>query len=125
MTHPRLSTLPPNEQREEIFRSREILCGHFGDITAFAYPFGSALDYDSDSVTLARDAGFNLAVSNRYGVHVAGDSRWECRRIWIDRSDSMKSFQAKVRGDLDALRLLDSGLGIRIRRWMNALLRAG
>jgi len=61
------------------------------------------------------------AVSNRYGPNPPGADRWTLRRIWIDASDSLPTFQAKVTGRLDSLALLDSGWGLRARRALNRL----
>lgn len=120
--HRRLSTLTETEQRDEICTSHEMLERRLGAVTSFAYPFGSALDYTAATVALVRDAGFARAVSNRFGVHVPGADPFTCRRIWIDRTDDLHMFQAKVMGRLDVLRLLDSQPMIRGRRLLNRLL---
>lgn len=119
--HPRLSTLSPESQMEEIAGCKADLEDILeSPIQTFAYPYGSALDYDAESVAAVRRAGFDLAFSNRYGpVHV-DDGPFAFRRIWIDSTDTLKSFEDKVSGRLDALRLQDSALGIRARRLLNA-----
>jgi peptidoglycan/xylan/chitin deacetylase (PgdA/CDA1 family) len=125
MTHRRLSTLSAAEQREEIGRSGEALAERLGHpIRAFAYPFGAATDYTALSMRLVREAGFDHAVSNRYGRNRPGADRWALRRIWIDASDSLATFQAKVTGRLDLLTLLDSAAGAAARRIINRALRA-
>ena len=69
-THRRLAELDEEAQREEIFASKRLLEDALGHaVAAFAYPFGSALDYDDTSIRLVREAGFTYAFSNRYGVH--------------------------------------------------------
>ncbi len=119
--HPRLATLSPEHQMEEIAGCKADLEAILEfPIRTFAYPYGSALDYDVESVAAVRRAGFELAFSNRYGpVHV-DDGPFAFRRIWIDSTDTLKSFEDKVSGRLDALRLQDSALGIRARRLLNA-----
>jgi peptidoglycan/xylan/chitin deacetylase (PgdA/CDA1 family) len=125
VSHARLSSLTSGEQEREIVGCLERLAEVLGHaIESFAYPYGSSLDYDADSARLVRAAGCGLAVSNRYGVNPQGSDRWTLRRIWIDRSDSIESFVAKVLGDLDALCILDSWAGIRARRIINAVVRA-
>lgn len=120
VNHARLSKLTVFYQAEEIHRSKRMIEEHLGHpVEAFAYPYGSILDYSRATVQLVRDAGFVCAVSNRYGVNKAGCDRWNLRRIWIDATDNLDTFQAKVRGDLDALRYLDSWPGIRIRQLLN------
>ncbi len=119
--HPRLSTLTPERQMEEIAGCKadleEIL---EAPVRTFAYPYGSALDYDAESVAAVQRAGFDLAFSNRYGPVDVADGPFAFRRIWIDSTDTLKSFEDKVSGRLDGLRLQDSALGIRARRLLNA-----
>lgn len=118
--HARLSTISGRNLNLEIegcYRDLKAELGMEG--AGFAYPFGSALDYDSAAMEQVEQAGFTYALSNRYGVHRSDDSRWEARRIWLDRSDSFGSFRDKLEGKLDALSLLDTYPGIQARRWVN------
>jgi len=126
MTHPRLSRLNEAEQRREIVECKAAIEGEIRRaVDCFAYPFGSALDFSAASRAIVREAGYAIAVSNCYGVNGPGADRWALRRIWIDRSDTLESFRAKVEGRLDRLAWLDSGVGIRARWLMNRVLRAG
>lgn len=123
LSHARLSQLSQAEQQEEIQRCATILESELGHpIEFFAYPYGSKLDYTPYSVRCAQEAGYELAVSNRYGPVVSGSSLWELPRIWIDRSDTLETFAQKVKGELDALSWLDSYWGIRARRVANRIL---
>ena len=116
-THPRLSRESAEGLVDEIAGCREDLVENLGDpAQGFAYPFGSSLDYDARAVEALQSAGFSYGLSNRYGPVERGDSPWTVRRIGIDRSDTIVTFKAKVMGKLDALRLLDSGAGLRLRR---------
>lgn len=116
LTHPRLSALSADDQRREIEECYREIEREVGNApSGFAYPFGSALDYTPATVDLVKQAGFGYAVSNRYGPLEPGD-KWTARRIWIDRTDTLEFFQAKVDGRLDRLRVLDSAAGIRARR---------
>lgn len=122
LTHRRLSSLSDNEQRREIIESAEEIEGRLGcSVETFAYPFGSAADYNETSVAIARET-FTCAATNRYGVNVPGADRWTLKRIWIDSTDTLDTFVAKVDGRLDALRLLDSRAGLACRRWLNGIL---
>jgi peptidoglycan/xylan/chitin deacetylase (PgdA/CDA1 family) len=124
MTHRRLSQLSEDEQRSEIVDSLRLLRERTGhQIGAFAYPFGSAYDYDAISVRLVCEAGFACGLSNRYGVNGRRCDRWAMRRIWIDSTDDMRTFQAKVDGRLDILSILDSPAGLACRRALNLTLR--
>ena len=123
MTHPRLSHLSEDGQQAEISGSAKALQDALGHpVAAFAYPFGSAQDYDPDSIRLVQEAGFRFAVSNRYGVNYAPYNLWALRRIWIDATDTLTTFRAKVDGRLDGLCLLDSPAGVWIRSRLNRFL---
>lgn len=123
-SHPRLSSLTRAEQVDEIAGCKADLEAILGQaVTTFAYPYGSALDYNLLSVEIARDAGFALACSNRYGPVKQSDLPFDLRRIWIDGSDTLRSFEDKVSGRLDGLQIQDSALGIRARRWLNRRLK--
>ncbi|MCP4644874.1 MAG: polysaccharide deacetylase family protein [bacterium] len=123
VNHVRLSHLDGTGQRAEIAGSYDAIADALGaPPTSFAYPFGTAADYDATSIRLVRDCGFTCAVSNRYGVSLPGADPWTLRRIWIDATDSLSLFKAKVTGALDGLAILDSPLGVRARRLLNGIL---
>lgn len=118
--HARLSALSPAAQALEIAGCRADLEALLDrPVTTFAYPYGSALDFDADSVSLVREAGYSVACSNRFGVVHPGDDPFTLRRIWIDSTDTLWSFEDKVSGRLDLLQWQDSALGIRARRLLN------
>ncbi len=124
MNHARLSRLTPEQQREEIAGCFKAIKENLGFTPeAFAYPFGSAADFNATSVRLAKEAGFECAVTNQYGVNRRGANRWRLRRIWIDATDTLDTFAAKVDGRLDMLSLLDSWAGLKIRRMINRVMR--
>jgi len=126
VTHAHLAGLSEAEQRQEIVGCAQLLEHNLAHpAKTFAYPFGSAADYDETSMRLAREAGFRYACSNQYGLNRPGAAPWNLRRIWVDGTDSLESFKAKVDGRLDLLCVLESGPGIRARRLLNSLLRVG
>lgn len=125
MTHRRLAALSEAAQREEVAGSKKTIEDRLGiSIEAFAYPFGSAADYNDIGMRLVRESGYACAASNRYGLNRPGGDPWQLRRIWVDASDTLASFQAKVDGRLDLLSLIDSRAGIAARRLLNRILRA-
>ena len=66
-THPRLSKIPRDRAREEIFSSKKKLEDQSGQpIEHFAYPFG---DYDDAVVEMVREAGFKTAVTMDRGMN--------------------------------------------------------
>jgi len=124
VTHPHLARLTEDEQRREISESARVITEQLGHAPeAFAYPYGSIADYDEVTACLARESGFQYAVSNRYGANRPGCDRWALRRIWLDSTDTLDTFQAKVTGQLDVLALLDSRAGVALRRGLNRILR--
>lgn len=124
MTHPRLSSLDSKLKREEIVECKRVLESIVNEpIRAFAYPYGTDRDFDLETVELVREAGYVSAVSNRYGPMLASSNRYTLRRINIDRTDTLGTFAAKVDGRLDALRYLESDLGLYARSTLNRLLQ--
>ncbi|HIJ74879.1 MAG TPA: polysaccharide deacetylase family protein [Candidatus Hydrogenedentes bacterium] len=120
VSHRRLAALNEAEQRAEIEGAARHIEQHLGQPAAgFAYPFGAAADYNALSVRIVRECGFPVAASNRYGGNRPGADRWQLRRIWIDATDTLPTFKAKVNGELDLLALLDSRVGLWCRRAFN------
>ena len=71
MTHPVLSRLSVDGQREEILGCKRRLEELLGSrVTTFAYPFGSSSDFNKDTVALVKEAGFESAFM------VASDAIW-------------------------------------------------
>lgn len=124
MTHSHLARLSLEEQRREIFESVGQIAEVLGQpVTTFAYPYGSAFDFNEDSKGLVAEAGCTLAVSNRYGVNRPGADRYALRRIWIDATDTMTTFTAKVTGQLDVLTAIDTRPALHARRLLNRFTR--
>lgn len=97
--HPSLPDLDLQTAREEICRSRSILEGKLrGRVDAFAYPRSQL---NGAIKRLVAECGFRLACTYWPGdVAHAGYDRYELRRVGILRSDTVKSFAAKVSGNL-------------------------
>ncbi len=65
MTHPRLSTLSPEDQKREIEECKRKLEEIIGKKVAhFAYPFGGASAYTDETVRLAVQAGFESTTTS-------------------------------------------------------------
>jgi peptidoglycan/xylan/chitin deacetylase (PgdA/CDA1 family) len=68
VTHPRLSALPVESQRNEILGSKTYLEEILGrPISSFAYPFGRRSDYDRRTIAVVRQSGFACACCNFSG----------------------------------------------------------
>jgi peptidoglycan/xylan/chitin deacetylase (PgdA/CDA1 family) len=65
VTHPVLSHLPAERQREEVAGSKRQLEEIVGrPVSSFAYPYGAATDFDETTVSVVREAGFGRACAN-------------------------------------------------------------
>jgi len=71
LTHPMLSRLSVEEQRQEIFGCKRRLEELLGSpVGSFAYPYGASTDFNPSSVALVKEAGFQSAFA------VASDALW-------------------------------------------------
>lgn len=83
-THPVLSALPVEAQREEIVQSKARLEEILNEeVTSFSYPYGTQTDYCPATVDLVKTAGFACACSNFAGVAGPGTSPFELPRVLI------------------------------------------
>lgn len=81
-THRLLSTMTRDEQANEIQESRTVLERRLRDrVTSFCYPNGS---FDDNSKELVQAAGFDNAVTTRWGLNGAGDESITLRRCDMD-----------------------------------------
>ena len=65
VSHPQLSGLTKEEQYAQVSRSRRDLEAIVGrEVTTFAYPYGTKVDYTTQSIDAVKHAGFILACSN-------------------------------------------------------------
>ena len=98
VSHSRLSALPPNEQREEIFASKRQLEVWLGrKISTFSYPFGRRDDYTRESIGLCRDAGFSKVAANFPGQAHRWSDPYQIPRHLV-RDWPVKTFAAKLKG---------------------------
>ncbi len=101
VSHPILSTLEPGAQEEEILGSRQRIAEATGvEPLTFAYPNGSARDYDRHTVEILRRAGFRAACTTRRGSNRPGCDRLTLKRIGIG-SDPLAVLEARLAGLFD------------------------
>jgi peptidoglycan/xylan/chitin deacetylase (PgdA/CDA1 family) len=96
-THPILSRLTPEERREEIERSVltvQELTG--GPCELFAYPNGTAKDFDADTIATLQACGVRIAVTTMTGSNDAQTPLLELRRHGIGANLNMAHFQLHV-----------------------------
>jgi peptidoglycan/xylan/chitin deacetylase (PgdA/CDA1 family) len=88
VTHPQLSSLDIDSQRDEICRSKrelEEVLSH--RVTGFAYPYGRECDYTSETVSLVRDCGFDYACTTSVGVVDQKAGRFQLPRVQVQDMD--------------------------------------
>jgi peptidoglycan/xylan/chitin deacetylase (PgdA/CDA1 family) len=101
VNHPRLSSIPVDEQREEISADKTSLVRMLGhDVSTFSYPFGGLEDYTDESVQLVREAGFAGACSNHPGVVKPWTDPYRIPRNLV-RDWSAEEFSARLKGWFD------------------------
>ena len=85
-THPQLSNLNFNGQKQEILSSKETLEKLLKQsVSVFAYPFGGKADYDMNSVSICRQLNFSKVVSSFPGqFHSWTDSMQIPRQVVRD-----------------------------------------
>lgn len=86
VTHPLLTTLPHDLQREEIRRGKlalEEMLGH--EVSSFAYPHGQ---YRAETVSLVEDAGFACGCSTDAGVLTPEADRFRLPRVHVGDCDA-------------------------------------
>jgi peptidoglycan/xylan/chitin deacetylase (PgdA/CDA1 family) len=93
-SHRDLGAMTPQQQAEEVKRSKEILDRNLGqDSRYFCYPNGS---YDEETLRLLRANGFRLAVTIEPGWVKRGDNPLLLKRVWMGNGVDLKNFEARV-----------------------------
>lgn len=84
MTHPRLSSIPLEDQRREMTESRARLAELTGrPVDLLAYPFGKPGDVGSETPRLAEAAGYRAAFLSQAGRIVPSSPRFALPRLSV------------------------------------------
>lgn len=98
-THPHLSRLSPERQREEINGSKEALERLLGTpCTLFAYPYG---DFTDETARIANETGYEAAVTVREGTVGSHADLLRLPRVSIDASTTDAQFRGKCSRAVD------------------------
>jgi peptidoglycan/xylan/chitin deacetylase (PgdA/CDA1 family) len=92
-THPELASIPPDQQQDEITRSRaDLEAALNGPVRAFCYPRG---DIDGAVIEQVKRAGYDCAVVTppRAGIPL---TRYTLRRVGVYHANSRWVFRLKV-----------------------------
>lgn len=74
---------------------------------AFAYPFGTLLDFNATTGAALRAAGYRCAFTSQHGPVTRASDPMELRRIKIEGGDPFWVFRLGVRGGLDGWSVID------------------
>lgn len=107
MTHPILTRIDPDGLREELAESARVVCAETGrEASAFAYPNGTAADFDPAVVRAVADAGYEVAFTMEHGPTTIERVR-ECPltipRVALVQGDTFELFKLKASGLLPAV----------------------
>lgn len=85
-SHPLLSQLEPQQQKQELTESRAILKERLSmEPDALAYPVGARDSFTERTQELAREAGYRIAFSFHGGTNLPGTTRaFDVKRIAVD-----------------------------------------
>jgi len=84
VTHPALSALTRASQRDEILKSRSYLQEIVGcPVTSFAYPYGRRSDYNAETISIVRQAGFTCSCSNFGGIVNRATDPFQLPRVQV------------------------------------------
>ena len=102
------STLDRKAQAADVGEGREalhsLLGHHLG--RSFAYPFGRRWDWDEDTASEVRAAGFEAAVTTHAGTNLAGSDPMRLRRWMVDDDTKLHHLVAEACGGFLLLRRL-------------------
>lgn len=102
VTHPILSSLPPDGQAEELRRSQERITEETGvRPRALAIPNGTVRDFDARTLALARDTGYDAVCTMVRGSNLAGADPIRLRRLGVGADDEAL-LGVRLSGLLDA-----------------------
>lgn len=108
MSHLRLCDLVPEKARLEIGGSKKKIESQTSRaVDFFSYPYGTAIDFDIKNKFLAKEAGYRAAFSAIFGTNSPRTDRFSLKRIGIEASDTLFTFQAKLNGALSLLVFFD------------------
>ncbi len=109
-SHPILSTLPPEEQLDEISRCLERLARWGVDtLPIFAYPNGRPEDFTEETIAALKQAKVKAAVTTIDGLHDRTDDRFHIKRVAIAEDITRSEFKARLSGLYYCLRRLAGG----------------
>lgn len=109
--HESLGAMTRDAARDQGARARELLERRLGRrVEAFAYPFGTARDFNAGTRDALAEAGYSLVFTSQHGAVRAGMDPHELPRIKVESGDARPLFAGLCDGAMDAWRLVDAAL---------------
>lgn len=97
ISHPMLSSRSREDQKREIVESRRTLEGMIGKpIDVFSFPFGDYPDYNEDTLSVCREAGFKKTAAAHAGQARRGTDPMRIPRVFIHNWNESQ-FASKLR----------------------------
>ena len=94
ITHPDLTSLSPSVLESQLLVSKETLQEKVGvPVRALSYPGGA---FNADVEAAAQRAGYEVAVTTRYGANHPAGKPMELSRVRIQGTDQLGSFKWKI-----------------------------
>jgi len=91
-SHPSLARIPLAVARDEIATSKRLIEDQLGERCAhFAFPFGSANDYDENLISEVERAGFDSALLNIPGWNTRESSPFHLRRVIVTEDSDLRA----------------------------------
>jgi peptidoglycan/xylan/chitin deacetylase (PgdA/CDA1 family) len=97
-THPILARGTPEQQREELTKSRDVLRERLGKVDLFAYPNGTRGDFTTTTKRLLREAGYRCALATIPGLHPIGGDLYEMPRVNIGAETTASQLEWRLLG---------------------------
>lgn len=111
-SHPILSTMTPDEQRQEIAGCFDTLARwEVSALFVVAYPNGRPEDYNENTIEALKQAGVRAAVTTIDGLHDPSDDYFQMKRIAIGADITRWEFKARLSGLYYFIRRYSSAAG--------------
>ncbi|MFD0695559.1 polysaccharide deacetylase family protein [Paenibacillus sp. GCM10027628] len=95
MTHPYLSKLTAEKQKEEIMEARRQIEKQLGTkADVFCYPYG---DFNSKTLAILKEVGFRYAFTIEQGRTTSSQKPLQLKRIYVNGEDSLAAWSKKLK----------------------------
>ena len=100
--HVSMRNLSLHEMRRQAVDSKKELEDILGlKIHMFSYPYGQLNDVSKRTTNILSEAGYNIAVTTRWGTLQTRQQMLELKRIFFDEKDNYDDLRAKIEGQYD------------------------